>query len=71
VLVKLLKDNGYQRLLPAQYIDDSPCDVCCRLLSVKETCEVLKDLIDKDAEFRLRTEYGRQYYLSESEMIKE
>ncbi|PKQ63131.1 hypothetical protein BZG02_10235 [Labilibaculum filiforme] len=71
VLVKLLKDNGYERLLPDRYIEDAICDVCFKLFSNKETCDVLHKLIDKDAKFRIQVEYGRLYHMNEAEMIKE
>lgn len=70
VLVEILKENGYNRLLPDRYIDEAICGVCYKLFSNKETCKVLQKLIENDTEFRLKTEYGRQYYLNESEMIK-
>lgn len=68
-LVKMLRKNGYQNLLPDQYIEGAICDVCFKLFSSKEICEVLQNLIENDAKFRLRTEYGRLYYFNESEMI--
>jgi organic radical activating enzyme len=70
VLVKLLKENGYDRLLPGQYIKDATCDVCFKLFSNRETCEVLQTLIENNSDFRMQTEYGRLYYLNEAEMIK-
>lgn len=71
ILVKILKENGYDRLLPNQYIDEATCDVCFKLFSNRETCEILHYLIENDTEFRLKTEYGRQYYLNEVEMMKD
>ena len=68
VLVRILKENGYGRLLPIQYIKDATCDVCFKLFSNKEICEVLSKLIENDESFRKQTKYGRQYYLNEYEM---
>jgi MoaA/NifB/PqqE/SkfB family radical SAM enzyme len=70
MLVNILKKNGYDRLLPERYIVDATCDVCFKLLSNRETCEVLHHLIDGDETFRLQTAYGRHYYLNETGMIK-
>ncbi|MCX6303595.1 MAG: radical SAM protein [Bacteroidetes bacterium] len=70
VLVKMLKDHGYDHLVPEKYIDEAICDVCFQLFSKKEICEVIQTLIENDADFRLKTEYGRLYYFNESEMIK-
>jgi organic radical activating enzyme len=70
VLVELLKENHYEKLLPKKYIEHAICDVCFKLLSNKTICDVLSDLIEKDETFRLKTAYGRQYYLDEPEMIK-
>jgi organic radical activating enzyme len=70
MLVRILKENGYDRLLPHQYIEEATCDVCFKLFSHKETCDVLYKLIENDRNFRLQTEYGRHLYLHESAMIK-
>jgi organic radical activating enzyme len=71
VLVKLLAKNGYKRLIPQQYIKDAICDICFKLFSNKETCKILQHIIENDSDFRKQTEYGRLYYLNETEMIKE
>lgn len=69
-LVKLLKDNGYQALLPKYYIEEVPCDVCFRLFSDRKTCDIIRELIENDTDFRLKTGFERNYYLHESEMIE-
>jgi hypothetical protein len=71
MLVSLLADNGYEHLLPKQYLKNATCDVCYQLLSNNQLCEVLNQLITTDTQFRMKVEYGRQYYLNECEMIKE
>jgi hypothetical protein len=71
VLVTILNENGYEQLLPDQYIDEVICDVFFKLFSKKKTCETLQNLIENDENFKKRTEYGRLYYLNETEMIKE
>lgn len=71
VLVSLLKDGGYESLLPEQYIEEAICDVCYKLFSNKETCDILHKLIDNDPDFRMKVEYGRLYHMNEAEMIKE
>jgi len=70
VLVKMLKEAGYEHLLPERYIDEAICDVCYKLFSNKETCDVLHKLIEGDREFQMKVEYGRLYHMNESEMIK-
>jgi organic radical activating enzyme len=70
MLVNLMKENGYEHLLPNRYIENTACDVCYRLLSNKQICDVLGKLIEADPVFKMKIEYGRQYYLNESEMIK-
>lgn len=71
MLVKLLEDNGYEHLLPDHYVKNATCDVCYQLLSNKQTVDVLNQLIESDSKFRMKVEYGRQYYLNECEMIGE
>jgi MoaA/NifB/PqqE/SkfB family radical SAM enzyme len=70
MLVSLLKDNGFENLLPGRYVKNATCDVCYQLLSNKQIGEVLNQLIESDSEFRMKVEYGRQYYLNECEMIR-
>ncbi len=70
VLIELLKENGYDNLLPQNYIEDAVCDVCYKMFSNKRICDILNELIEKDEKFRLKTAYGRQYYLEETEMLK-
>lgn len=71
VLVKMLRENGFEQLLPGQYMEEAICDVCFKLFSHRKTCEVLQNLIENDSNLRLKTEYGRRYYFNETEMIKE
>jgi len=71
MLVSLLKENGFENLLPERYIKNATCDVCYQLLSNKQICDLLNQLIEADPTFRLKIEYGRQYYLNECEMIKQ
>ncbi len=71
VLVDLLRTNGFENLLPDNYLEGVCCDVCFKLLSNQTICHLLEDLIEKDEKFRLKTAYGRHYYLNESEMISQ
>jgi organic radical activating enzyme len=68
-LVDLIKENGYESLLPDNYIDEAICDICFKLFSNKTICDLLEELIKNDEKFRLKTAFGRQYYLNESEMV--
>lgn len=70
VLVELLMNYNYEKLLPKEYIENAICDVCFKLLSNKEICDTLSVIIEKDEMFRIKTAYGRQYYLNEPEMVK-
>jgi MoaA/NifB/PqqE/SkfB family radical SAM enzyme len=70
ILVELIKESGNEHILPHNYIEDATCDVCFKLFSNKIICDALNDLIEKDEKFRIKTAYGRQYYLNEPEMLK-
>lgn len=70
-LVDLLKSNGFENVLPKEYMDEVCCDVCFNLFSNQNTCRLLEDFSKSDKLFRLKTAYGRYYYLNESEMIDE
>lgn len=69
-LVELIWETGHEQILPSNYIEDATCDVCYKLFSNKIICEAIKDLVEKDEKFRIKTAYGRQYYLNEPEMLK-
>jgi hypothetical protein len=71
VLVELLKENGYGKVLPDNYITEATCDVCYKIFSNETICNLVKEAISKDEKFKLKTSYGRYYYLNESDMIKQ
>ena len=68
-LIRLLKEFGYESILPDEYIADSICDVCCRLFSNIKTNELLEN-ISSDRKFREKVAYGRLYYLEEYNMVE-
>jgi len=70
VIVDLLREHDHSELLPLNYIKDATCDICYKLLSNRAICDLLNDLIMKDEKFRLKTAYGRYYFLHEASMIE-
>jgi MoaA/NifB/PqqE/SkfB family radical SAM enzyme len=69
-LVDLIKENGFETLLPEKYIKDATCDVCYKILSDRQICNLLKELIPQNEKFRMKTAYGRYYHMHEDEMLK-
>jgi hypothetical protein len=70
ILLDLIRDHGYETMLPATYIKNAICDICYKLLSNHTICSLLADLVKKDEKFRLKTAYGRYYFLDEKVMIE-
>jgi MoaA/NifB/PqqE/SkfB family radical SAM enzyme len=71
VLVDLLRANGYGDVLPDHYISEAICDVCYKIFYNESVCNLIKELISKDEKFRMKTAYGRYYYLNEGEMVRQ
>jgi hypothetical protein len=68
-IAALLREKGFGRLLPKEYIADSTCDVCYKLFANNEVIEFLKTF-SLDEEFRQKVAYGRVYYLNENTMAE-
>jgi len=66
-LFLLLKEQHYDNLLPNNYVEESICDCCYKLLSNNKIVDVLKDIIIDKKLIEL-TAYGRLNYLDESTM---
>ena len=68
-LVSLLRENGWEALLPKEYIRDCICDVCYKLLSDERIVSALTDFL-QDEQTRRAIAYGRVYYLKEATMAE-
>jgi len=68
-LVELLRMNGYEDIIPAEFIKDCPCDVCNKLFSDIATAQVISDLA-REPEFFNKVAYGRYYYMKETAMLE-
>jgi MoaA/NifB/PqqE/SkfB family radical SAM enzyme len=68
-LVAALKKEGYSDLLPDEYITDSVCDACYKLMSNDRILDSLIN-IAKETDFIEKVAYGRVYFLNESRMVK-
>jgi hypothetical protein len=66
-LVSLLREHGFDALLPKEYICDCPCDVCYKLLSDERIVEALESVL-QDQQIRQTIAYARLYYLKETSM---
>ena len=61
-LVSSLRQHGFDALLPKEYIDNCPCDVCYRLLSDERIVDALEDILHEE-QILQTIAYGRLYYL--------
>ncbi|MFC2037533.1 radical SAM protein [Chloroflexota bacterium] len=68
-LVALLRKNGFEALLPRQYICNCICDVCYKLLGDPRIVDALGDIV-QDEKFRETIAYARVYYLNETRMAE-
>jgi len=66
-LVALLKENGYDALLPREYISNAGCDACYKLLSDVRIVTALQAIFC-DEELTRTVAYGRIHYLKETAM---
>ena len=69
-LVSLLRQHHRDTSLPGEYIRDSACDVCYKLLSDAQTVAALEDILQND-EFLQTLAYARVYYLKETKMAEQ
>lgn len=68
-LVSLLKQHGFDTLLPKDYICNCICDVCYKLLSDARIVEALVNIL-QDEQLRQVLAYARVYYLNETTMAE-
>jgi organic radical activating enzyme len=68
-LVSLLRQHGFDALLPKEYIDNCPCDVCYKLLSDERIVDALEDILHEE-QILQTIAYGRLYYLNEVTMTE-
>lgn len=57
------------KLLPREYIRDSACDVCYKLMSDKQIVRDLENILQDD-QFLEILAYARVYYLNETKMAE-
>ena len=65
-LVTLLRENGYEKLTPDEFAEDSICDVCYRLFKDSYICRALYDLSENDKNFTDKVNAGRYHYFGEN-----
>jgi MoaA/NifB/PqqE/SkfB family radical SAM enzyme len=68
-LVSLLRQSGQDDLLPKEYIRDSACDVCYKLLSDARIIDALEN-ISREEQLKQTVAYARLYYLNEATMAE-
>ncbi len=68
-LISYLKEQGFDSLLPREYIRDCPCDVCYKLMSDKKIIDAL-EIIMKNKQIKDTIAYARVYYLNETAMVE-
>jgi organic radical activating enzyme len=68
-LVSLLRAQGFDSLLPKEYICDCPCDVCYKLLRDGRIVDALESIF-QDEQIRQTIAYARVYYLNETTMAE-
>ena len=69
-LVDLLNEHGFSGVLPDKYLKEATCDICYKLFSKESTCKLIEELIIIDEKFRMKTAYGRYYYMNERQMVE-
>jgi hypothetical protein len=68
-LVSLLRQQGFEALLPKEYLADCPCDVCYKLLGDGRIVAALESVF-QDEQIRQTIAYARMYYLNETAMAE-
>lgn len=68
-LISLIKEHGQNALLPKEYIAESICDACYKLMSNEKIVDLLNTL-SKDERFKQKVAYARIYYLNETKMAE-
>lgn len=68
-LVSLLRDHGFDSLVPATYIRDCLCDACFQVLSNPRAVEALEGILQAP-EFRQLLAFARWHYLKEPTMVE-
>ncbi len=68
-LIALLKEYGYENLLPKEYINNCICDACYKLLSDVRIVDALETIL-QDEQIKHMIAYARIYYLKETHMAE-
>lgn len=68
-LISLIKELGQNALLPKEYIAESICDACYKLMSNEKIVDLLNTL-SKDEQLKQKIAYARIYYLNETKMAE-
>ncbi len=68
-LVSLLREYGFEDLLPTSYISRCICDVCYKLLSDERIVSALTGIL-QNKEIQQTVAYARVYYLNETTMAE-
>ncbi len=68
-LIALLRENGYDALLPKEYICDAICDPCFKLLSAPRIVAAFETIF-RDEELVRLVAYARVHYLNETTMAE-
>ena len=68
-MVSLLSQYGFGALLPKEYIDNCPCDVCYKLLCDERIVDALNGILQHE-QMRQTIAYARLYYLNETAMAE-
>jgi organic radical activating enzyme len=68
-LVSLLRQNGFDALIPKEFICNCICDVCYKLLSDERIVGALESILQNE-QTRQTIAYARLYYLNETTMAE-
>jgi len=68
-LISMIKDSGFQGLLPSTYMRENPCDACYKLMSNSKLVALIGKLAE-DPKFQLNVAYARAFYLGETRMAE-
>jgi hypothetical protein len=68
-LISLIKNVGFQDVLPSTYMKENPCDACYKLMANSTLADFMNKL-GEDPEFRLIVAYARTFYLGETRMAE-
>jgi MoaA/NifB/PqqE/SkfB family radical SAM enzyme len=68
-LISMIKEAGFQNLLPSTYMKENPCEACYRLMSNPKIVALIEKMA-QDPKFQLNVAYSRAFYLSENIMAK-